>query len=76
LLFALISDGLIMLDSVASSGSFEGNDLEGIWKEAVLDEVEEVSGRLPLETEEYHETFQDNVYLCLGFEPLPLMNMK
>jgi len=57
-----------MLDSVAWSGSFEGNYFEGIWKEAVLDEAEEVSGRLPLETGEYHETFQDNVYLCLGFE--------
>jgi hypothetical protein len=57
-----------MLDSVTSSGSFEGNGFEGIWKEAVLDEAEEVSGRLPLETEEYHEKFQDNVYLCLGFE--------
>jgi len=57
-----------MWDSVASSGSFEGNDFEGIWKEAVLGEAEEVSGRLPLETEEYNETFQDNAYLCLGFE--------
>jgi len=57
-----------MLDSVASSGPFESNDNEGIWKEAVLDETEEVSGRLPLETEEYHGTFEDNVYLCLSFE--------
>ena len=54
-----------MLDCVALNGSFEDNDFEGIWKEAVLDEVEEVSGRLPLETEEYHETFQDNMYLCI-----------
>jgi hypothetical protein len=58
-----------MLDSVASNGSFEGNDCERIWKEAVLDEVEELSGRLPLETEEYHEKFQDNACLCSGFEP-------
>ena len=72
MLFGLTSDGLIMLDSVASSGSFEGDDLEGIWKEAVLDEVEEISGRLPLETEEYHEIFQDNVYL----RPLSLINTK
>jgi hypothetical protein len=69
LLFGLISDGLIMLDSVASNGSFEGNDFEGIRKEAVLDEVEDVSVRLLLETKEYHETFQDNVCLCSGFEP-------
>jgi hypothetical protein len=33
----LITDGFIMLDSVESNESFEGNDLESIWKEAVLD---------------------------------------
>jgi hypothetical protein len=37
--FYLISDDFIILDSVASNGSFEGNDLEEIWKEAVLAEV-------------------------------------
>jgi hypothetical protein len=67
--FGLINEGLIRLDSVASNGSFEGNDFEGIRKEVVLDEVEDVSVRLPLETEEYHETFQDDVCLCSGFQP-------